>query len=107
LDNATTAAGTASARQAGERAGITLICEVRQGTTRPWLAARLEDLSPRGFRIAWMPQVSEGHPLRIRIPGMQPLTARVRWRKGKALGCEFSETLHPAVFDHLVRQAGL
>jgi len=33
------------------RAGITLICDVRQGA-RPWTQVRLEDLSPGGFRIA-------------------------------------------------------
>lgn len=105
MDHATTAPEATSGRQASERAGLTLLCEVRQGTTRPWVRARLKDLSPRGFRIAWMPNVSESHPLRIRIPGMQPLTAHVRWRQGKALGCEFVETLHLAVFDHIVRQA--
>lgn len=107
LEHVTTGPVTAPGRQDSERAGVTILCEVRQGTTRPWLRARLEDLSPKGFRIAWMPNVSENHPLRIRIPGMQSLTAHVRWRQGKTLGCEFSETLHFAVFEHLVRQASV
>lgn len=106
LDHATTEHENTAGRQDSQRADVTLLCEVRQGTTRPWVRARLEDLSPKGFRIAWMPHVSENHPLRIRIPGMQPLTAHVRWRRGNALGCEFSDTLHLSVFEHIVRQAG-
>ncbi|MBT0668961.1 PilZ domain-containing protein [Novosphingobium profundi] len=80
-----------------------LICEVRQGS-RPWRLVRLEDLSPEGFRIAWLPDVQAHVPLRIRIPGLQMLTAEVRWTKGDGVGCAFTAPLHVAVFEHLVRQ---
>lgn len=86
------------------RAALTLLCEVRQGT-RPWRMARLEDLSPQGFRIAWFPNVSTELPIRIRIPGMQLLSADIRWQSNAAIGCAFSEPLHIAVFEHLVRKA--
>ena len=88
-----------------ERVGIVLLCEVRQGT-RPWKRARLEDLSPGGFRIAWLPDARPELPLRIRIPGIRLLSARICWtREGGAVGCEFSEPLHVAVFEHIVRSA--
>ncbi len=86
------------------RAGITLICDVRQGS-RPWVQVRLEDLSPGGFRIARLPAVRAELPLRIRIPGMQMLTAEIRWVRNGAVGCAFAEPLHVAVFEHLVRSA--
>ena len=45
-------------------------------------------------------------PLRIRIPGLQVLTGRVCWHKGKVVGCEFATPLHEAVFTHICTAAG-
>lgn len=87
-----------------ERVGVAILCEVRQGT-RPWRAVRLEDLSVGGFRIAWLPDARPEVPLRIRIPGMQLLSARIVWQQGNAVGCEFAEPLHVAVFEHIARSA--
>lgn len=86
------------------RAAISLFCEVRQGT-RPWQLVWLEDLSPCGFRVTGLLKPSTAAPLSIRIPGMQLLSAKIRWQTGKLVGCEFVQPLHVAVFDHLVRQA--
>ncbi len=86
------------------RASLTLTCQVRQGT-RAWKQAQLEDISPHGFRISRFPDCSPQLPLRIRIPGLELLSANVRWQKGGAVGCEFSAPLHVAVFEHLVRRA--
>jgi PilZ domain len=85
------------------RAQITLECEVRQGV-RPWKLTRLEDISPNGFRIAWFPNCRAELPLRIRIPGLELLTAHVRWQKDYSVGCSFSAPLHVAVFEHITRQ---
>ena len=87
-----------------DRVELALLCEVRQGM-RPWKMARLEDLSPRGFRVAWLPDASPDMPLRIRIPGMQLLSARICWERDSAVGCEFADPLHVAVFEHIVRAA--
>jgi hypothetical protein len=86
------------------RIGLLLLCDVRQGT-RPWRKVRIENLSPGGFRIAWFPDVRPELPLRIRIPGMQLLSARIVWQNGKAVGCEFREPLHVAVFEHVANSA--
>lgn len=85
------------------RASVTLLCEVRQGT-RPWSLVRLEDISQKGFRVAWFPNCALDRPIRIRIPGLQILKAEIRWQRGKSLGCEFAEPLHVAVFESIVRQ---
>lgn len=87
-----------------ERVSVVLVCEVRQGT-RPWKKARLEDLSPGGFRIAWLPDARQDIPLRIRIPGIHLLSARIRWMRENAVGCEFADPLHVAVFEHIARAA--
>jgi hypothetical protein len=104
LKHETISLEAACTRVTGKRADVTLLCDVRQGT-RPWVRARLDDLSQSGFRIAWFPGCSADLVIRIRIPGMQLLSANVRWQEGKAIGCSFTEPLHIAVFDHLVRQA--
>lgn len=88
-----------------QRVGVTILCEVRQGT-RPWKTVSLEDLSPGGFRIAWLPDARPEIALRIRIPGMQLLTARICWAQDNAVGCAFADPLHVAVFEHVVRSAG-
>lgn len=94
----------ACTRDAGRRETLTLRCEARQGT-REWQIVHLADISQAGFRIARMPSaVHLGEPLRLRIPGLQVLTARIRWREDEAIGCEFARPLHVAVFDHIVRQ---
>lgn len=93
-------------REFSDRAEITLLCEVRQGL-EPWQMVRLADISQAGFHIAWLPDCRKDLPLRIRIPGLAMLTAHVRWRRGKAVGCEFAEPLHVAVFENIVRQCRL
>jgi hypothetical protein len=84
---------------------LSIRCEVRQGT-RPWKLARLIDLSETGFQLAWLPEYDASKPVKIRIPGIEPLTAEIRWTRGKRIGCEFASPLHVAVFEHLVRASG-
>ncbi|QGN53332.1 PilZ domain-containing protein [Novosphingobium sp. Gsoil 351] len=92
-------------RGAARRAPLSVLCDVRQGS-RPWRLARLSDLSERGFKLAWMPDYDISKPLRIRISGIEMLSARICWHEGKQLGCAFATPLHVAVFDHIVRLAG-
>ena len=92
-------------RGVAPRAQLSILCEVRQGM-RPWKMARLTDLSETGFKLAWLPDYDPGKPLRIRIPGIEMLRAKVCWHEGKQLGCSFEIPLHVAVFEHIVRLAG-
>lgn len=80
-------------------------CKVRQGS-RAWKRVRLEDISVTGFRIAAYPECCPEVALRIEIPGLHLLSARICWKKGEHVGCEFAQPLHVAVFEHIVRQAG-
>lgn len=96
-------ADSASPR-AGTRALVPIPCEVRQGT-RAWQRVMLEDLSQHGFRLTGLTHPAQDKPVSIRIPGMQLLSARIRWIAGTEIGCEFAHPLHVVVFDHLVRVA--
>lgn len=93
----------ACTRDDKRRETLSVQCEVRQGT-RAWQKATLEDLSRTGFRIGWLPGATQHHPLRIRIPGIQLLSATIRWKRESSIGCEFTAPLHEAVFDHIVGQ---
>jgi hypothetical protein len=92
-------------RSVATRARLAILCEVRQGT-RPWKLARLSDLSETGFKLAWLPDYDPSKPVRIRIPGIETLSAKICWHEGKQIGCAFASPLHVAVFDHIVRLAG-
>ncbi|MFM5924572.1 MAG: PilZ domain-containing protein [Novosphingobium sp.] len=84
------------------RAALILRCEVRQGT-RSWQMTELQDLSPSGFRLVGLSHPDPSKSVSIRIPGMQLLSARIRWQAGPMVGCEFSTPLHIAVFDFLTK----
>lgn len=86
------------------RAEVTLMCEVRQGAG-PWAMVRLENISEQGFRIAWLPNRRPDQPLRIKIPGLQLLSANIRWQEGHTMGCVFENPLHISVFENIVRQS--
>ncbi len=88
------------------RANISLLCEVRQGSN-PWTLIRLEDISERGFRIAWLPQCNPDRLLSIRLPGLQKLEAKICWQEGLSVGCEFTSPLHIYVFEHFARLAAI
>ena len=88
-------------RQDNERATVSIACEVRQGT-RPWRFVLLEDLSQTGFRMTWLPGMLQNVELRIRIPGLQVLSANVRWRTNNGAGCQFLAPLHIAARGDLL-----
>ena len=70
-----------------------------------WHYARLLNLSPEGFQIEWPRRFGEARQIRIRIPGLEMLTADVRWREEGSAGCQFASPLNSYVFEHIVRNA--
>jgi hypothetical protein len=93
-----------SPRRADHRLGLTVRCDVRQGC-EPWAKVVLMDLSRTGFRIAWSPRFKPDAKLWIRIPGLQPLSATIRWQNQAGIGCEFTAPLYEPVFEHFARLA--
>lgn len=41
-------------------------------------------------------------PVFIRLPGIQTLSASIKWADYNDYGCSFASELHPAVLQHLV-----
>jgi hypothetical protein len=82
--------------------GLSVQCEMRQGC-EPWTKVILTDMSRTGFRMAWVPRSKSDPKLWIRIPGLQPLSAMIRWQNQSGIGCEFSSPLYEPVFEHFVR----
>ncbi|MEO5493340.1 MAG: PilZ domain-containing protein [Sphingomonas sp.] len=64
----------------------------------------LVDLSTSGFQAEAHPSLDPGAIVWLVIPGMEGLEATVMWRKRAVIGCKFNQSLHPAVFDHLVQR---
>jgi hypothetical protein len=92
------------ARRANQRLGLSLYCEVRQGC-EPWARVLLTDLSRSGFRVSMLPRSKPDAKVWIRIPGLQPLSASIRWQNQAGIGCEFTTPLYEPVFDHVARIA--
>lgn len=87
-----------------ERAPFGVVCEARQGA-RPWQRVVLNNLSAEGFRLSGLEHTCHSMPVKVRIPGLQVLSATIRWHRGPEMGCKFSAPLHVAVFEHLVNHA--
>ena len=62
----------------------------------------LSDISTSGFRMTSKGCLDPLKPIFIRIPGIQSLSATIRWEGFKDYGCQFSRVLTPAVFDNLL-----
>jgi hypothetical protein len=91
-------------RRESPREALAIVCQARQANGT-WLRASLRDVSIHGFQITWFPKCRTDLPVWIRLPNLAPLAAEVRWKSGNAIGCQFAQPLHPAVFDHLIREA--
>jgi hypothetical protein len=82
-----------------------LRAETRQGISR-WFRADICAMSPQGCLLSPIEPIDAGQPLRVRLPGLQALTARVSGQRDDGrVECLFAMPLHVAVFDHLARQA--
>ena len=81
---------------------VAMVCEIRQGMT-PWSFVRVNELTAETIRVLWLAVVDPGQPLRLKLPGLQMMTARVTALDGQMIELAFDVPLHPAVFDHLVR----
>lgn len=64
------------------------VVEIKDGATH-WHRAQLSDLSAAGFRLARVGFVPSGNSLWLRTGETELLPAKVRWKAGQAVGCEF------------------
>lgn len=65
----------------------------------------LHDLSTTGFRMQWPIGVHLVDRVSIRFPGLEVLSAEIRWRDGQTVGCEFVKPLSEYVYRHLLEKS--
>tara|TARA_R110000772_G_scaffold147233_4_gene257698 strand:- start:1192 stop:1545 length:354 start_codon:yes stop_codon:yes gene_type:complete len=64
--------------------------------------ATLSDISISGFKMTSKRSLDPEQPVFIRLPGIQSLSATIRWEGFKDYGCQFTRVLTPKLFDSLV-----
>ncbi len=64
----------------------------------------LRDVSATGCRFTSYAHPVIGQRIWISLPGLESLTATVRWVAGNDCGCEFERALYPAVLDSIVQR---
>ncbi|WP_242139111.1 PilZ domain-containing protein [Sphingomonas sp. TREG-RG-20F-R18-01] len=92
-------------RRIGDRVAITVGITLRE---RNWKAqpAGLLEVSRTGCRVDNL-TITPGSTVWVKLPGLEPIEAKVSWSRAWQCGIRFDQPLHPAVFDHLVaRTAG-
>lgn len=92
-------------KRATERVRLSLEGELRWGTN-PWGKVLLEDLSAGGFKAQWRPMCPVGTPVSVKIAGLSPLRATLRWKNNDYIGCEFDNPLYQPLVDHIARVSG-
>ena len=87
------------------RSAFRIGCHARAGTSS-WFTVFLHDLSTTGFKMQWPLGVRLAERVSIRFPGLEVLSADVRWKDGQTVGCEFSNPLSKYVYEHLLGEHG-
>lgn len=94
-------------RRKALRGSVAMPGRVRHNVTRRANVA-IADLSAHGCRIeAADDEVAVGSPVFVRLDGLAPLRATVRWHEGGVAGLEFDHPLYIPVLDHLLKQWSL
>lgn len=62
----------------------------------------LYDLSPEGCKVEFVDRPRLAECVWVKISGLQPLEAVVRWIEGAAAGLEFRKPIHPAVYQSML-----
>ena len=82
-------------------------CEIQAGLRRrgaTGVTIQVMDLSTHGFRASTHLELPKDADVWLKLPGIEPLHARVAWMNGYLVGCEFLRPLHPAVMQMIVRR---
>lgn len=83
-----------------QRQPLTVIGRVRYGHGARDVT--ILDLTEDGCRFHdRFGRIPPNTPVTVKIGPVGPIDAVVRWREGEYSGIQFSQPLHPAVFDHI------
>ncbi|MEO9600272.1 hypothetical protein [Parasphingorhabdus sp.] len=64
--------------------------------------AMILDLSITGFRMRCMTGLTGKKIVFLKLPSFEPLESRICWEQGGYFGGEFRQSLHPAVYHHII-----
>jgi hypothetical protein len=84
------------------RGDVRIPCDVREkgfGHHKAMIA----DLSRSGCRISTAMYLNHEKAIYITLPGFSALEARIAWKQNEEYGCEFTNELHAAVYDHIIK----
>lgn len=79
-------------RRVRPRTACNVVVEIKDGAS-DWQRAFLADMSATGFRLTQLTSEPTGTSVWLRLPRLEPLAARIRWRRAGAVGCEFLSPL--------------
>jgi hypothetical protein len=60
------------------------------------------DLSITGFRMHCLTRLTGEKPVFLKLPSFAALESKICWKTGDYFGCEFLQSLHPAVYNHII-----
>lgn len=87
------------------RKPVTIAAQIRERGSKP-MAVDVIDLSCGGFQIAYHRAFHIGTMLWLKLPGLESLSATVKWSDGIHMGCQFDSPMHEAVLDRVIAAAG-
>ena len=93
-------AADANGRKA-ERCGVDIGAGLRQRGASG-VTVQILDLSTHGFRASTHLDLQQGADVWLKLPGLEPLHAKVAWSNAHFIGCAFERPLHPAVLQMMV-----
>ncbi|QJB68045.1 PilZ domain-containing protein [Parasphingorhabdus halotolerans] len=74
---------------------------IRQSSSQLFRAT-LSDISVSGFKLHSFSSLDPEKLIFVTLQGLQTLGAHIRWGEYQDYGCEFVNSLHPAVLEHLI-----
>ena len=86
-----------------ERTGVDIGAGLRQRGASV-VTVQILDLSTHGLRASTPLDLQPGADVWLKLPGLEPLHAKVAWSNGHFIGCAFERPLHPAVLQMMVNR---
>ena len=66
----------------------------------------VRDISPEGCQIDLVERPAVGEVMQLKLPGLETMSARVRWVDNYVAGLHFERPMHAAVFNLLMQRMG-
>lgn len=92
-------------KRKGPRRGEGMAAQVRR-LGRLTYSVQLRDLSPDGCQTEVVERPGLDEVMQVKLPGLETISARVRWVDNYVAGLKFERPIHPAVFELLLERAG-